>query len=132
MVKHANAAKHANCAMHARTDMASVAWMLQEHVRREKEVQTECCSPHMVNLVASYKDAAYLYMLLECIMGGELFTYLQVSLQITLMLQHPYTYTHGGCSHNLAAALCSACVCLCACACVHVASQAMLCSSRHM
>ena len=32
----------------------------------------------MVNLVASYKDSAYLYMLLECVMGGELFTYLQV------------------------------------------------------
>ena len=33
----------------------------------------------MVNLVASFKDSAYLYMLLECIMGGELFTYLQVT-----------------------------------------------------
>lgn len=52
---------------------------MQEHVKREKEVQAECASRHIVNLVASYKDAAYLYMLLECIMGGELFTYMQVS-----------------------------------------------------
>ena len=50
----------------------------QEHVQREKEIQAECSSCFMVNLVASYKDSAYLYMLLECVMGGELFTYLQV------------------------------------------------------
>ncbi|KAL0041624.1 hypothetical protein WJX79_009879 [Trebouxia sp. C0005] len=50
---------------------------LQAHVKREKEIQAECNSCFMVNLVASFKDSAYLYMLLECIMGGELFTYLQ-------------------------------------------------------
>ena len=50
----------------------------QVHVQREKEIQAECSSCFMVNLVASYKDSAYLYMLLECVMGGELFTYLQV------------------------------------------------------
>ncbi|KAL3161002.1 cGMP-dependent protein kinase [Trebouxia sp. C0009 RCD-2024] len=50
---------------------------LQEHVRREKEIQAECSSCFMVNMVASYKDTAYLYMLMECVMGGELFTYLQ-------------------------------------------------------
>ena len=50
----------------------------QEHVQREKEIQAECNSCFMVNMVASYKDSAYLYMLMECVMGGELFTYLQV------------------------------------------------------
>ena len=50
----------------------------QAHVQQEKEIQAECSSCFMVNLVASYKDSAYLYMLLECVMGGELFTYLQV------------------------------------------------------
>jgi len=39
----------------------------------------------MVNLVASFKDSAYLYMLLECIMGGELFTYLQVTFNIFIL-----------------------------------------------
>ena len=48
-------------------------------MKREKEIQGECNSCFMVNLVASFKDSAYLYMLLECIMGGELFTYLQVT-----------------------------------------------------
>jgi hypothetical protein len=37
----------------------------------------ECDCPFMVNLVASFKDGAHLYMLMECVMGGELFTYLQ-------------------------------------------------------
>lgn len=37
----------------------------------------ECDCPFMVNLVTSFKDAAHLYMLMECVMGGELFTYLQ-------------------------------------------------------
>jgi hypothetical protein len=31
----------------------------------------------MVNLVTSFKDDSHLYMLMECVMGGELFTYLQ-------------------------------------------------------
>ena len=37
----------------------------------------ECDCPFMVNLVTSFKDDSHLYMLMECVMGGELFTYLQ-------------------------------------------------------
>lgn len=48
-------------------------------MRREKEIQAECSTCFMVNMLASYKDTAYLYMLMECVMGGELFTYLQVA-----------------------------------------------------
>ena len=50
----------------------------QEHVKREKQIMAECESPFIVNLVASFKDAISLYMLQEAVMGGELFTYLQV------------------------------------------------------
>ncbi len=46
-------------------------------MKREKQVMAECDCPFMVNLVTSFKDDAHLYMLMECIMGGELFTYLQ-------------------------------------------------------
>lgn len=49
----------------------------QEHVKREKQIMAECDCPFMVNLVTSFKDTAHLYMLMECVMGGELFTYLQ-------------------------------------------------------
>ncbi len=54
-------------------------------MKREKEIQAECNSYFMVNLEASFKDSAYLYMLLECIMGGELFTYLQVNFNIFIL-----------------------------------------------
>ena len=50
---------------------------LQEHVKREKQIMAECDCPFMVNLVTSFKDTGHLYMLMECVMGGELFTYLQ-------------------------------------------------------
>ncbi|CAL8467781.1 g7319 [Coccomyxa elongata] len=50
---------------------------LQEHVKREKQIMAECDCPFMVNLVTSFKDSSHLYMLMECVMGGELFTYLQ-------------------------------------------------------
>lgn len=40
----------------------------------------------MVSLIAAFKDATCLYMLLEAVMGGELFTYLQVSPETALLL----------------------------------------------
>ncbi len=46
-------------------------------MKREKQIMAECDCPFMVNLVTSFKDTAHLYMLMECVMGGELFTYLQ-------------------------------------------------------
>ena len=50
---------------------------LLNHVKREKDIMMECHSPFLVNLVACFKDTAQLYMLMEAVMGGELFTYLQ-------------------------------------------------------
>eukprot|EP00884_Botryococcus_braunii_P004083 jgi/Botrbrau1/13676/Bobra.0378s0008.1 len=50
---------------------------LQEHVKREKMLMAEMDSPFLTNLVTSFKDAQHLYLLLESVMGGELFTYLQ-------------------------------------------------------
>ena len=50
---------------------------LVEHVKREKALMAEFASPFLVNLVASFKDAASLYMVLELVQGGEFFAYLQ-------------------------------------------------------
>ena len=47
-------------------------------MKREKKILAECDCPFIVNLVASFQDASSLYMLQEAVMGGELFTYLQV------------------------------------------------------
>ena len=37
-----------------------------------------CDCPFMVNMVTSFQDEDNLYLLLECVMGGEFFAYLQV------------------------------------------------------
>ena len=61
--------------------MSRASAAAQEHVKREKQVMAECDCVFMVNLVASFKDATCIYMLLEAVMGGELFTYLQARLR---------------------------------------------------
>jgi cGMP-dependent protein kinase len=38
----------------------------------------ECNSPWLVNLVSTARDDKNIYMLLEAVLGGELFAYLQV------------------------------------------------------
>jgi serine/threonine protein kinase len=43
------------------------------------QAMLECCSPWLVNLAGTAQDAKNVYMLLEAVMGGELFAYLQVS-----------------------------------------------------
>lgn len=47
-------------------------------MKREKRILAECDCPFIVNLIAAFQDATALYMLQEAVMGGELFTYLQV------------------------------------------------------
>ena len=42
------------------------------------QAMLECSSPWLVNLVATAQDDKNIYMLLEVVMGGELFAYLQV------------------------------------------------------
>ena len=50
---------------------------LTEHIKREKDAMLECHSPFLVDLAARFKDNDTVYLLMECVMGGELFTYLQ-------------------------------------------------------
>ena len=58
--------------------MAQIVTMgLTEHIKREKDAMLECHSPFLVNLAARFKDNDTVYLLMECVMGGELFTYLQ-------------------------------------------------------
>jgi cGMP-dependent protein kinase len=54
-----------------------VAKGLVAHIKRERDVMEECVSPFLVNLAASFQDAQSLYMMMELVMGGELFYYLQ-------------------------------------------------------
>lgn len=51
---------------------------LHDHVLRERELMSELQSPFLVNLNCTFQDKHNVYMLMDSIMGGELFTYLQV------------------------------------------------------
>mmetsp|Transcript_1014 Transcript_1014/g.3265 ORF Transcript_1014/g.3265 Transcript_1014/m.3265 type:complete len:865 (-) Transcript_1014:1193-3787(-) len=43
----------------------------------ERNLLRECHCPFLVNLLQSYKDKLHIYLLLEVVMGGELFVYMQ-------------------------------------------------------
>jgi cGMP-dependent protein kinase len=49
----------------------------QAHILSEKDMLVKLNHPNVIALHATYKDAAYLYFLLECCLGGELFTVLK-------------------------------------------------------
>ncbi len=49
---------------------------LTEHVIREKEVMEHLQSPFLVSLAASFQDTSHLYMMMQLVEGGELFSYL--------------------------------------------------------
>jgi cGMP-dependent protein kinase len=47
-----------------------------EHIRNEKQCLHDMNHPFILQLVNTYKDPTYLYMLLEMVQGGELFSFL--------------------------------------------------------
>ena len=54
-----------------------VAFQQQTNVVTEKKIMAASKHPFILELVASFKDRDCLYMLLEVVQGGELFTFLQ-------------------------------------------------------
>eukprot|EP00118_Oscarella_pearsei_P006731 m.31002 g.31002 ORF g.31002 m.31002 type:complete len:347 (+) comp31425_c1_seq1:837-1877(+) len=50
-----------------------------EHVQNEKSLLMSIDHPFIVNMLWSHHDDAFLYMLLEYVPGGELFTYLRTA-----------------------------------------------------
>ncbi|KAJ0410103.1 hypothetical protein ATCC90586_001588 [Pythium insidiosum] len=53
-----------------------VAYKQQVNVLHEKQLMAQCDHPFILKLFQTYKDANNLYLLLEFVQGGELFTYL--------------------------------------------------------
>ena len=47
------------------------------HIKAEKNILSNIHHPFIVNMYASFKDEGYLYMLMEYVIGGELFTQLR-------------------------------------------------------
>ena len=86
---HPKVANLLHATMHALSITAAATAMVnwQEHVKREKRLMALCDCPFMVNLVTSFQDDDNLYLLLECIMGGEFFTFLQVPNAVDLWQQ---------------------------------------------
>lgn len=59
-------------------NMSQVVKLKQvDHVKNEKQCLLDAENPFIVQLYWSYRDENYLYMLLEYVPGGELFTYLR-------------------------------------------------------
>ncbi|KAK3269283.1 cGMP-dependent protein kinase [Cymbomonas tetramitiformis] len=52
---------------------------LQNHLMQERNIMMDCNSHFLVNLVGTFQDDDQLYMIMETVMGGELFTHLQNS-----------------------------------------------------
>jgi len=48
-----------------------------EHIRAEKSILSHIAHPFIVNLYAAFQDQANLYMLMEYVIGGELFSQLR-------------------------------------------------------
>lgn len=51
-----------------------------EHISSEKEILNELSRdqhPFIVNLAASFQDSCYIYMVIECVIGGEFFSHLR-------------------------------------------------------
>ncbi|CAG5132067.1 unnamed protein product [Candidula unifasciata] len=50
---------------------------LKDHIKSEKQILSSISHPFLVNLLWAHKDDTFLYMLLEYVPGGELFSYLR-------------------------------------------------------
>ena len=48
-----------------------------EHIKAEKSILSRICHPFIVNLFTAFQDERYLYMLMEYVIGGELFSQLR-------------------------------------------------------
>ena len=50
---------------------------LVNHIKAEKRLQSECDSPFLVKLHAAFQDSQNLYLLMDFVQGGELFTFMR-------------------------------------------------------
>jgi len=54
-----------------------------DHINAERYLMNQVNHPAVVNMVGSFKDDRYVFILMECISGGELFTHLRRARKFT-------------------------------------------------
>jgi len=54
-----------------------LACKMGAQVNAERDIGMECDSPFMVNLYGTFRDSRYLYMFMEPVIGGELFSFVE-------------------------------------------------------
>jgi len=54
-----------------------------DHINDERGILSQLSHPFIVNMRASFKDDRFLYIVMECVSGGELFTHLRNAVRFT-------------------------------------------------
>jgi len=54
-----------------------------DHINGERNLMSKIQFPFIVNMIGSFKDERYVYIVMECIGGGELFTHLRRARKFT-------------------------------------------------
>ena len=65
------------CALKQISKAQVVKSQLVNHIKAEKRLMAECDNPFLVRLHAAFQDPQNLYLLMEFVQGGELFTFMR-------------------------------------------------------
>jgi serine/threonine protein kinase len=65
------------CALKQICKQQVVKSQLVNHIKAEKRLMAECDNPFLVKLQAAFQDTAHLFLLMEFVQGGELFTFMR-------------------------------------------------------
>jgi len=75
LVKHKNNGKYFAMKVLKKSEVVRLKQV--EHVNSERQILSQLCNPFIVKLYKSFSDEQCLYMLLEYVIGGELFSHLR-------------------------------------------------------
>ena len=65
------------CALKQISKALVVKSQLVNHIKAEKRLMAECDCPFLVRLQAAFQDTTHLYLVMDFVQGGELFTFMR-------------------------------------------------------
>lgn len=65
------------CALKQISKALVVKSQLVNHIKAEKRLMAECDCPFLVRLQAAFQDKTHLYLVMDFVQGGELFTFMR-------------------------------------------------------